>query len=168
MRDWEPDSALGQAFLERHLGLCQTYAAHGHIATQVLAVRRLVDNRADVISLRRLLKDIRRNCNLFTRENYICHDGLPFDYGAVMQKDMGAKAGNGVCWGATSGPEAWGTSSMAHEQFDKLAGIEPKSRTREDTLPIALLDTIEGWLDQSGADGLADWSHAYLAHAGNL
>jgi hypothetical protein len=55
---------------------------------------------------------------------------------------------------------------MAHEQFDRLAGIDPGKRTREDRLPKALFGTIEGWLDGSGAEELADWSHTYLAHAG--
>jgi hypothetical protein len=55
---------------------------------------------------------------------------------------------------------------MAHEQFDKLAGIDPAKRSREDRLPASLLTTIEKWLDDSGADDLAKWSHAYLAHAG--
>jgi hypothetical protein len=35
-----------------------------------------------------------------------------------------------------------------------------------DRLPVSLLTTIEKWLDDSGADDLAKWSHAYLAHAG--
>jgi hypothetical protein len=55
---------------------------------------------------------------------------------------------------------------MAHEQFDKLAGIDRATRSREDRLPTSLLTTIEKWLDDSGADDLAKWSHAYLAHAG--
>ena len=58
------------------------------------------------------------------------------------------------------------TSRMAHQQFDKLAGIDPAKRTREDRLPTSLLTTIEKWLADSGADDLAKWSHAYLAHAG--
>jgi hypothetical protein len=32
---------------------------------------------------------------------------------------------------------------------------------------MVLLDNIESWLDSSGADELAEWSHAYLAHAGS-
>lgn len=140
---------------------------NGHVATQVLAIRRLVDNRRDVISLRRLIKDVRSNFSLFTRENYVCHDGLPYDYEAVMQREMTAKVGKGAFWGATTGPDAYGTSQMAHEQFNKLAGIDVTKRRREDRLPITLLNTIEGWLDSSGADGLAEWSHAYLAHAGS-
>ena len=55
---------------------------------------------------------------------------------------------------------------MAHEQFDRLTNIDPANRSREDRLPESLLTTIEAWLDDSGADELAKWSHAYLAHAG--
>jgi hypothetical protein len=139
----------------------------GHVATQVLAIRRLMDDRnSDTISLRRLVKDLRRNFALLTRENYVCFDGLPYDYEAVQQKEMMERAGKGVLWGETSGPGAHGTSRMAHEQFDKLAGIDPAKRSREDRLPASLLKTIERWLDDSGTDELANWSHAYLAHAG--
>ena len=136
---------------------------YGHVATQVLAVRRLVDNRADVISLRRLIKDVRGNFNLFTRENYVCYDGQPYDYEAVMRKEIVAHGGEGFFWYPT-GPDI---SHRAHEQFDRLAGVVPAKRSREDRLPIALLDKIEGWLNASGADDLTEWSHAYLAHAGN-
>lgn len=139
----------------------------GHVATQVLAIRRLFDDgNNDIISLRRLVKDLKRNLNLFTRENYVCFDGLPYDYEAVQHKEMMEHVGKGCFWGATSGPCAHGVSRMAHEQFDKLAGIDPAKRSRDDRFPTSLLTTIEKWLADSGADELAKWSHAYLAHAG--
>jgi hypothetical protein len=65
---------------------------YGYVATQVLAVRRLVDKRADVISLRRLIKDVRQNFGLFTRENYVCYDGQPYDYETAMQQEIGGLA----------------------------------------------------------------------------
>jgi hypothetical protein len=136
------------------------------VARQVLGIRRLLDKTSGVISLRRLIIDLRSNWALFTRENYVCHDGLPYDYGAVMLKELAARAGKGAFWAPTTGPDAWATSRMAHEQFDRLAGIDPERRKREDRLPKALVDIIESWLDGSGAEELADWSHAYLAHAG--
>ena len=139
----------------------------GHVATQVLAIRRLIDSRnSDIISLRRLVKDLGRSFALLTRENYVCFDGLPYDYEAVQQKEMMERAGEGFFWGEISGPTAHGTSRRAHEQFDKLMGIDPAKRSREDHLPASLLTTIERWLDDSGADELAKWSHAFLAHAG--
>jgi len=139
----------------------------GHVATQVLAIRRLMDDgNSDVISLRRLVKDLKRNWHLFTRENYVCFDGLPYDYEAVQRKDMLKRIGKGFFWGETSGPGAYGTSRMAHEQFDRLARIDPATRNREDRLPASLLTTIEKWLHDSRAEELKEWSHAYLAHAG--
>jgi hypothetical protein len=46
-------------------------------------------------------------------------------------------------------------------------GIDPAKCSREDRLPVSLITTIEKWLDDSGADDLANCSHAYLAHAGD-
>ena len=138
----------------------------GYVARQVLGIRRLLDKTSGVISLRRLITDMCSNWSLFTRENYVCHDGLPYDYEAVMLKEFRERAGNGPFWAATTGPQAHWTSRNTHEQFDRLAGIDPGKRRREDRLPKTLLGTIESWLDGSGAEELAGWSHAYLAHAG--
>jgi hypothetical protein len=143
---------------------------NGHVATQVLAIRRLMDNGGnDIISLRRLVKDLRSSFNLFTRENYVCFDGLPYDYEAVRRAtflEHAGEWGHGGIWLPTEGPQAHGTSELAHQQFDRLTGIDPANRRRDDRLPIDLLTTIEKWLNDSGADELAKWSHAYLAHAG--
>lgn len=48
----------------------------------------------------------------------------------------------------------------------RMTGIDAAKRSREDCLPIPLLTTIEKWLADCGAEDLAKWSHAYLAHAG--
>jgi hypothetical protein len=144
----------------------------GHVATQVLAIRRLMDNssKRGIISLRRLVKDLRSNFTLFTRENYVCFDGAPYDYEAVRDARLMESGGN---WGKSSswvlpisGFQGELISESAHRQFDGLAGVDPAKRSREDRLPVSLLTTIEKWLDDSGADDLAKWSHAYLAHAG--
>ena len=156
----DEDSALNNSLLAEAL-------LAGHVANQVLAIRRLMDDRsADIISLRRLVKDLRRNFQLFTRENYVCFDGLPYDHEAVQREEMQRMVGKGAFWGETSGPGAHGTSRMAHEQFDRLAAIDPAKRRREDQLPVSLLVTIEEWINKSDADELAQRSHAYLAHAG--
>lgn len=132
----------------------------------MLGIRRLLDKTSGVISLRRLILDMRSNWQLFTRENYVCHDGLPYDYEAVMLNEVAARMNRGAFWASTTGPDAWAASQMAHEHFDRLAGVDPGKRAREDRLPKSLLGTIDSWLDGSGADQLADWSHQYLAHAG--
>jgi hypothetical protein len=103
----------------------------GYVATQILAIRRLVDDRnADVIPIRGLVKDIRRNFALFTRENFVCFDGLPYDYDAVQRREMVQRIGTGPFWAQTPGPSAYGTPRMAHKQFDRLVGVRPEDRQR--------------------------------------
>ncbi|MGA7925661.1 MAG: hypothetical protein WCA20_06660 [Candidatus Sulfotelmatobacter sp.] len=60
-------------------GLLAHFLDQGYVATQVLAIRRLLDGRKDVFSLRRLLDDITKHQHLITREIYVCNDGLLFD-----------------------------------------------------------------------------------------
>jgi hypothetical protein len=107
----------------------------GHVATQLLAIRRLMDNSKNVISLRRLLKDVRTDFGLFTRENYVCYDGLPYDYESVRRARLTANTVAGRhrgIWAPTSGPGADGVSEIAHLRFDKLAGVDPSKRSRLD------------------------------------
>jgi hypothetical protein len=86
-----------------HNSLLTEALLDGHVATQVLAIRRLMDSRnTDIISLRRLVKDLKRHFQLLTRENYVCFDGLPYDYEAVQRVDMMERAGKGFFWGETS------------------------------------------------------------------
>jgi hypothetical protein len=93
---------------------------------------------------------------------------LSYDYQAVRDArfmEFAQQKGGGISWAPTSGPDADFASELVHMKFDKLAGIDPVMRTREDRLPRRLLATIEKCLVDGGADDLADWSHAHLAHA---
>ncbi|NTG38803.1 hypothetical protein G6K91_31565 [Agrobacterium rhizogenes] len=145
---------------------------HGHFATQVLALRRLNDNGSDVISLRRLLKDVKKYWHLLTRENFVCFDGLPYDYQGVRDEAWAtfwATRPEGVKaqWVDTTGPKAAGSSEYYHLHFDRLSGVSASNRSRSDVLPTALLTKIESWLAASGLNDISSWSHAYLAHSGN-
>ena len=147
--------------------LVAEHVINGHVATQILGIRRLMDTGRGNISLRRLLTEMRSNFALFTRENFVCFDGLPYDYEAIMMAEFAAH-GAGFRWLETTGPRAHGVSSMKHEQFDRLSGIQADKRNREDRLPIGLLNTVEGWLNECVANELNEWSHAFLAHAGSV
>ncbi len=62
-------------------GAVVSFIDEGYAAKQLLAIRRLTETngRGDAITLPRLLDDMKANAELFTREMYVCHDGLPFD-----------------------------------------------------------------------------------------
>ena len=140
----------------------------GYFATQVLAIRRLMDNaNKDVISLPRLLKDIHRNLKLFTRENVVGFDGLPYDYAAVQQRVMLQHLGKAAAHFGLHGlrPDACFPAQMAHQKFDRLIGVRPEDRSRSDRLPKRIINELVRWLDKSGADEIVKWSHTLLAHA---
>ena len=58
------------------------------------------DGPKERLSLRSLIKDLNRNAALFTRENYVCYDGSPYDYAAVREArfidDVEKRAQRGV------------------------------------------------------------------------
>lgn len=60
-------------------GLLAHLVDQGYVASQVFAIRRLLDKRDDVISLRRLLNDIQNSRDLITREVYVSYNGAPYD-----------------------------------------------------------------------------------------
>ena len=155
-----PDSGI-------HNSLVSEAIVTGYFATQVLSIRRLMDTRNDVISLPRLLKDLRRHLRLFTRENFVGFDGLPYDYEAVQQRVMlrHLAQGGGPFWGERSGPDAHSPAARAHKQFDRLAGVRPENRRRDDRLPKRIIETLDDWLKEEVIDEIVKWSHTFLAHA---
>ncbi|MEQ8829155.1 MAG: hypothetical protein RLW87_05045 [Alphaproteobacteria bacterium] len=139
----------------------------GHIAVQVLAIRRLTDTTKRVISLSNLIKDVRKNRNLLTRENYVAFDGLPYEYEDAKEEHL-KNIGTGFVRLETTGSRAFWSAQRAHEQFDRLSGVRPDQRKRDDRIPATLFDTIESWIKDCGAKEIANWSHNFLAHAGSL
>lgn len=156
--DADGESALNNALVTEVI-------LNGHVAMQVLSIRRLTETNKGVLSLSRLLQDIRRHRKLLTRENYVAFDGLPYDYEEVEEEHFRTH-GSGMRWLDRTGPGAFGAARMAHEQFDRLSGISPDQRKRDDRIPAKLIDTIERWITDCGAKDIAAWSHPYLAHAG--
>jgi hypothetical protein len=140
---------------------------HGHVAQQVLAIRRLTDIGKGRISLLRLIMDVKKFSRLLTRQNLVCFDGLPYDYEAVAEADYKSRPPNIAYWGATKGPEAWGTSQIVHKSFDRVSGIDHVDRQRNDRIPEALFTRMERIVKDGAASKISSWSHAYLAHAGS-
>ena len=52
----------------------------GYVLSQVLSIQKLLDDGRGVISVKRLLKDVRKHRKLITREAYVAGDGTPYDY----------------------------------------------------------------------------------------
>ena len=94
-------------------------------------------------------------------------DGLPYECEAVQQRIMmeQIRQGSGPFWGPTRGPDAYLPAQIAHKKVDRLTGVLPENRSPRDRLPERVIDELERWLDDSGADEIVKWSHTLLAHA---
>lgn len=147
----------------------------GFVAVQTLSIRRLMEKAASkparqVISLRRVLDDIKAHRQLITRENYVAYDGLPYDPEPGERAYMGdivKRGGTGVHtqWLSTTGPDAWSASQMVHERFDKLSGVAREQRSRSDVITDDVFDGIEAMLTESGWQDIAEFGNKFIAHA---
>jgi hypothetical protein len=135
---------------------------HGYAATQGLAIRRLVDKRRGVISPQKLLDDIRNHICLFTRENFVSGEGLPYDHQGAMQELL-TRSGTAGGYAPNTGSMAFVHSMQAHAVFDQLAGTQSGSRT--DKIPKRLIGTIERWLKVQDIEEVVEWTNMRIAHA---
>ena len=137
----------------------------GYVTTQVLAVLRLLDNRSDVISVTRLLKDVQRHRAVITRENYVSSFGLPYDPLGWQQDGRDLSASVGIF--GLEAPELtyWMQSHHLHETFDRLSGKGTENRSRNDTIPNSVFKRLHDWLTTDSIRKLETVRNNFLAHA---
>jgi hypothetical protein len=137
----------------------------GYVLSQVLAIQKLLDNRNDVISISRLLKDVEKNYLVITREIYVSGDGTPYDYNswaaAVPKPDPAVQI-----WGLESpGLARYALSRQLHQAFDVLSGRPADQRGRDDTIRESVFRVLHSWLSGDRAQELKEIRNKFLAHA---
>jgi hypothetical protein len=138
----------------------------GYVAIQVLAIRRLLDKRKDVFSLRRLFDDIRAKSEVITRENFVAYDGSPYDPNDWQQLPEDPMI---QIWGIDApGLQRFVRSSERNKIFDNLSGTDQANRNRKDTIKPDVFDKLLTWLDCQEARDLVKLSHKFFAHASDL
>jgi hypothetical protein len=98
--------------------------------SQAIAIRRLTDQRRDVVSLRSLIDEIKVNISIYTRENYVCYDGFSFD--KAPDDDHHVEH----------------SRRARHTSYDYLSGKENGSRSREDKLSSTVLAALEEGIEE--------------------
>ena len=144
-------------------GLLVRLLDQGYVANQILAIRKLMDGRKDVISVRRLLDDVSASRSLITREIYVCYDGLPYEHDSWRNS---AQSQEERIFGIEApGLHEYLASKYRHERFDRLAGVAPDGRTRDDVVRPGVFANLVKWLEDSPATKLITLSHKFFAHA---
>jgi hypothetical protein len=123
----------------------------GFVESQVMAIRRLTDrNFRDpekaVISLIRLIDDIKKHANVITRENYICCEGEV--YAEPNSIDDLPK---------------WVDWRRRQTNFDRISGIPVDKRDRQDKINRSLPNRMEQNLKT--CEGLRKYANKFIAHA---
>jgi len=101
--------------------------------SQATAIRRLTDKRKDVISLRRLIIEIQENRNLYSRENYVCYDGISFD--DALGDD----------------PDVLSMRNARQACYDYLSGKDRDHRSRDDKLSSTVFAAMKKGIEEDFA-----------------
>jgi hypothetical protein len=124
----------------------------GFLVLQVMAIRRLTDRnfydpKKGVLSVSRLIDDMSANIDIFTRENYVSHDGSKYE-GLSHEKNRIDK---------------WMQWKKKHENFDKLSNVSPQNRSRTDRVNKSIFIKLNKELKI--CENLRTYTNKFIAHA---
>jgi hypothetical protein len=129
-----------------------------YFGSQMLSIRKLLERDSKVISLNRVLKDLKQNRNLITREVFVSYDGTQYEPGTPTISVPGLQPDD-------SPFTPWFRSTRRHELFDKLSMPSGAQRSRKDVIQDGVFWRLENWIKTSGANKLILLCNKYLAHA---
>ncbi|UCG49068.1 MAG: hypothetical protein JSU94_04650 [Phycisphaerales bacterium] len=130
--------------------------------TQAMAIRRLLDRRQDVVSLRRLINDIQENCELLTRAGLLGAYGYPYDY-EPERANLHGKYDQGHGQAAAGGLIKCAHSKAIHGFMDSMAGVEPSRRKPDDRPREAVFRWLLKRLHE--CEAIVNFVNKYVAHS---
>lgn len=131
----------------------------------MLSIQKLLDAIKGVISVRRLLNDVKKERGLITREVYVSGTGMPYDYAAwpaaIRETDLLVQ----IYGLGAPALVNYAISKDLHESFDLLSGKQPHERTRDDVIPQSIFTTLDNWISGSSAKEIKDIRDKFIAHS---
>jgi hypothetical protein len=143
---------------------------NGYVTNMVLGIARLTDHQPKgrdkgVVSLRRVFNAIKENRDLFTREIYVCNDGLRYDPSTIPPPwERGYEPGK-VYGVQIGGPLDDSTPERLHEKFDKLSGTSAQNRARTDLISCSVFKRVDDLLQAPAIRKFRDLRNKFVAHA---
>jgi hypothetical protein len=151
----------------------------GYLAGQVISITRLLEKapanqpKKAVISLPRIVDEMRAAREIMTRENFVCRDALPYDYEALLaaelerlSAEMAANPNKARRVSLSlSGPEGFDQARKEHELFDLLSGVAPENRARGDLIGEAFFDRLDELLARPPLPEIKALRNKSIAHA---
>lgn len=158
--------SVGQPRMNAHLW--NTFIT-GYAVKQSLAIRRLTDGREGTASLLAIVRKIRDNASLLTRENVVGHDGTAMDVGLLfdeMARSVEHDVVSGVGAPDPVATQRWSDADHAHLAFDRLRDLDMGApRAVQDRISSMVLDRLEAALTSDAIKRVRFQCDKYLAHA---
>lgn len=154
--------------------LLRDYLWTGALASQLLAISRLLDSRKDVIALPRLLNNLDQNQAGITREAYVTCDGVPYDAEPAASALLAAghegfKDKDGIWFfaDAATGQRLWGprASQMRQRRFDVWSGRSMEERQPYDVIGPRVFEVLKRELNQLKCSNIVWARHKFIAHS---
>lgn len=146
---------------------------NGYAMTQVVAVSKLLEasppdkpkkagkpNKA-VVSIRRVVDEMSANRQLFTREIFVSHDGIPYDWSPSCNH----VTSNQVEWAEPGNANGWMCAQLKHQHFGKLSGVVAYNRSRTDLVSDSIFDRLVKQLNDPVFTEIKNLRNKRIAHA---
>ncbi|MBN1796760.1 MAG: hypothetical protein JW804_08805, partial [Sedimentisphaerales bacterium] len=136
---------------------------------QLMTIRRLTDKKGpDIVSLCKLLNQMKGNCKYLTRRNYfmILHErGYEYDYSETKKKEDEYISKNLRMGEVIAIPDEldWEKSARLHFVFDKLSKSNSSNGKPEDIISTSVFDKLLKELDC--CDKLREYIDNFIAHS---
>lgn len=135
---------------------------------QLMTIRRLTDRKKDVVSLCKLLNQMKGNCKHLTRRNYFMilqERGYKYDYSEIKKKQDEYIKRNLRMGEVIAIPEEldWEESERFHSVFDKLSKSSAGNRKPEDIIKSSVFDKLLKELDR--CKKLREHIDHFIAHS---
>lgn len=152
---------------------------NGFVLSIASGIRKLweqsnTNRNKQIVSLLRVIDDVKKNAHLITRENYVCYDGLPYDYQAVRsnweKRNLGQSDISGKVFRLdTSGPNAFGMSALLHKSFDRISFQDSNNskHSRTDQIDPRILERLIAHVKEAEISEIKTLADKLLLHAGD-
>ncbi|MFH1655391.1 MAG: hypothetical protein ABH954_02125 [Candidatus Omnitrophota bacterium] len=142
--------------------------------SQFLAIRRLTDtayelrhSKKGIFSLISLLKDMKNNVSLMTRENLFAVEGLEYDYKTISNKQLEygleqSKIGKKAFFVPRNLDSE--LVKLRHEEIDELCGVSADQRTSSDVIRVEIFDYLMKRIEDTSAN-IKLYVTKYIAHS---
>lgn len=144
----------------------------GYASLLAAGIRRMIDRDDRTMSLWWVLERIEKRPELLTRELYVCHDGLPFDWRTVQLEVLSSVVTNesGIGSFPLHGARGWAESRRMHDAFDELmeAPLAGAKRRRLDVMSPGIIGRLKEELKAPSMDRLHTWADRRMLHAERL